>query len=71
MLRILRGLGSRALPCGCLIGLYETYANETVAIVDAKGANCNNPLHRVDASLDAHATELPAQPPNTMPTMSR
>ena len=40
MLRILRGLGSRALPCGCLVGLYETYANQTVAILDAKGADC-------------------------------
>ena len=71
MLRILRGLGSRALPCGCLVGLYETYANETVAIVDAKGANCKDRLHQVDSSLDAHLMDLPAQPPKTMPTMSR
>ena len=71
MLRILRGLGSRALPCGCLIGLYETYANETVAIVDARGVDCGDPLHRVDATLDVHVMDVPAQPPNTMPTMTR
>ena len=71
MLRILRGLGSRALPCGCLIGFYETYANETVAIVDARGANCTDNLHRVDSSIDVHVMDLLAQPPNTRPIMSR
>ena len=71
MLRILRGLGSRALACGCLVGLYETYANETVAIVDAKGDSCPDREHRVDASMKVPAMKLPAQPPRTMPTMSR
>ena len=71
MLRILRGLGSRALPCGCLVGIYETYASETVAIVDAKGAACAEPGHRVDSNIDVPAIELRGQPPNTMPTMSR
>jgi hypothetical protein len=69
MSRILRGLGSRALPCGCLIGLYETYAKETVAIVDARGISCANELHRVDANIDL--TEPTAQPPTMMPAMSR
>jgi hypothetical protein len=71
MLRILRGLGSRALPCGCLVGFYETYANETVAIVDARGAGCANSQHRVDSSLDMQLMDLPAYPPRMMPTMSR
>ena len=71
MLRILRGLGSRALACGCLVGFYETYASETVAIVDAKGAGCTDPRHRVDSNVDVPGMELPAQPPSTMPTMSR
>jgi hypothetical protein len=71
MSRILRGLGSRALPCGCLVGFYETYANETVAIVDAKGSACADAAHRVDVSLDAAMLEVRAQPPRTMPTMSR
>ena len=71
MARILRGLGSRGLPCGCLIGFYETYANETVAIVDAKGINCAEQLHRVDSSLDLRMMEPPAQPPKMMPALIR
>ena len=70
MLRILRGVGSRALPCGCLVGFYETYSNETVAVLDAKGASCSDRTHRVDASVDVSVL-LPAQPPSTMPTISR
>jgi len=71
MPRILRGLGSRALSCGCLVGLYETYASETVAIVDAKGAGCTDPQHRVDSSINVSVSEPLAQPPSTSPTMSR
>jgi hypothetical protein len=73
MLRILRGLGSRALPCGCLVGVYETYATQTVAVIDAKGSLCGDKTHRVDAAIDlsmAASTDL-AQPPSTMPTMNR
>jgi hypothetical protein len=36
-MRILRGLGSRSLPCGCLVGIYETYDNKTIEVVDARG----------------------------------
>ena len=59
------------MACGCLVGLYETYANETVAIVDATGAHCKDRLHSVDSRLDTHVMDLTAQPPNTIPTMSR
>ena len=59
------------LPCGCLVGFYETYASETVAIVDAKDASCGEPLHSVDSSVNVPAMEFPAQPPSTMPTMNR
>ena len=44
-MRILRGLSSRHLPCGCLAGVYETYDAEIVAIVDARGAHCTDPAH--------------------------
>jgi len=71
MPRILRGLGSRALPCGCLVGFYETYGSETVAIVDAKGAHCTESQHRVDSSIKIPVFEPPAQPPSTSPTMIR
>jgi hypothetical protein len=70
-LRILRGVGSRALPCGCLVGLYETYASDTVAIVDAKGSGCAEQAHCVDSSMDVGVNRLPVQAPSTMPTMIR
>ena len=44
-MRLLRGLGSRLLPCGCLAGIYETYADTTVTIIDARGEHCDNGEH--------------------------
>ena len=44
-MRILRGLSSKSLPCGCLAGLYETYDGVVVAIVDAKSTGCANLSH--------------------------
>jgi len=44
-MRILRGLSSRHLSCGCLAGVYETYDGEIVTIVDARGAHCTDPAH--------------------------
>jgi hypothetical protein len=44
-MRILRGLSSRHLSCGCLAGVYETYDGEIVAIVDARGAHCTDTAH--------------------------
>ena len=63
--RILRGLGSRALPCGCLVGLYETYNTQTVAVIDAKGALCPLPDHHVN-----QAVKLPAFDPQHTPAMA-
>jgi len=74
MLRILRGLGSRTLRCGCLVGLYETYSARTVAVIDAKSAGCGNEAHRLNADIDTQSVmglEEGAQPPSTMPTMNR
>ena len=45
-MRILRGLSSRFLPCGCLLGIYETYDSETIAVVDARSESCVHPAHR-------------------------
>jgi hypothetical protein len=45
-MRILRGLSSRCLPCGCLAGVYETYDGLIVTIIDAKGTECNDSSHR-------------------------
>jgi hypothetical protein len=46
-MRLLRGLGSRLLPCGCLAGIYETYADTTVTIIDARGEHCDHTEHTV------------------------
>ena len=55
-MRILRGLASRFLPCGCLAGIYETYEGEIVGILDARGPSCANPVH-------THGNLVPLQPP--------
>ena len=47
-MRILRGLGSQLLPCGCLVGRYETYDGATVALIDAVGARCPDRQHRLN-----------------------
>jgi hypothetical protein len=44
-MRILRGLSSRLLPCGCLAGIYETYDGVVVGILDARGQACTDPEH--------------------------
>ena len=45
MVRILRGLSSRLLACGCVAGVYETYDGQVVAIIDALGAHCRDERH--------------------------
>jgi len=44
-MRILRGLGSRLLACGCFVGVYETYSGETVEIVEERGPRCTDLSH--------------------------
>jgi hypothetical protein len=44
-MRILKGLSSRLLPCGCLAGVYETYEGEIVTILDAKAPPCGDTRH--------------------------
>lgn len=80
-MRILKGLGSRSLACGCLVGLYETYDSRTVAIIDAKGPSCAEATHRMDSPIDLDvlnsapnapdAPVAPDQPPSTIPTRNR
>ena len=41
-MRLLRGLSGRVLPCGCLVGVYETYEGEVVATIDARGKQCQS-----------------------------
>ena len=56
-MRILRGVGSRMLPCGCLVGLYEAYDTKTVALIDARGSGCLETAHRVDAAVTIDVVE--------------
>ena len=56
-MRILRGVGSRTLPCGCLVGIYETYDAKTVALIDARGSKCVDTAHSVDSAV---AIDLPS-----------
>ena len=55
-MRILRGLSSRFLPCGCLAGIYETYEGEIVSIVDARSTTCADSAH-------APGNLVPMEPP--------
>lgn len=86
-MRILKGLGSRSLGCGCLVGLYETYDSRTVAIIDARGSGCAETAHRRNSRIDLHilnaalnaagaplapdAPIAPIHPPSTIPTRNR
>ncbi len=45
-MRILRGLTSRVLSCGCVAGVYETYDGDIVVLLDDRQATCANPLHQ-------------------------
>jgi hypothetical protein len=44
-MRILKGLSSRLLACGCITGVYETYEGEIVTIIDAHGRSCPERAH--------------------------
>lgn len=61
-MRLLRGLGSRLLPCGCLTGIYETYADTTVTIIDARGEHCDNVGHTDGVEVPTeNVLQMPAQ----------
>ncbi len=61
-MRLLRGLGGRVLPCGCLVGVYETYGGETVASIDARGIGCRRSDHRLHEPMVLPASEAPSEP---------
>jgi len=45
MTRILRGLTSERLACGCVRGVYETYDGRVVAVIDVLGDRCRVSRH--------------------------
>ena len=68
-MRILRGVSSRLLPCGCLTGVYETYDGEIVVIVDARGPTCADTAH-ADGNLIPNTPPLGAGPSSVPPASS-
>ena len=44
-MRILRGLTSRVLPCGCVAGIYETYDGDVVTLLDERESTCQVSTH--------------------------
>jgi hypothetical protein len=62
-MRVLRGVAGRVLDCGCLVGVYETYAGEVVTIIDARGEQCTDPAHRERGVVGPAARKAPADAP--------
>ena len=58
-MRILRGLSSQCLPCGCLAGVYETYDRLIVMILDAKGTGCRDLSHRDGKVIPTKSSDMP------------
>jgi hypothetical protein len=44
-MRILRGLTSRLLSCGCIAGVYETYDGAVVTLLDDRHERCGDASH--------------------------
>jgi len=45
-MRILRGLTSRLLSCGCVAGIYETYDGAVVTLIDERSTRCADVSHQ-------------------------
>jgi hypothetical protein len=45
-MRILRGLTSRLLACGCVAGIYETYDGAVVTLIDERSTHCADVSHQ-------------------------
>jgi hypothetical protein len=66
-MRIRRGLGSRRLPCGCVAGIYETYRDEIVTILDAPATGCVDPDHLAGTILPTLVTDGDRSPEPSSP----
>jgi hypothetical protein len=60
-MRILRGLTSRLLPCGCIAGIYETYDGEVVTLLDEPHPACSDANHRAGTRIPGLAGS-PSEP---------
>ena len=43
------GLAGRVLPCGCLVGSYETWHGDVVEILDAHDDRCTDRAHTTNS----------------------
>jgi len=68
-MRIRRGLSSRHLRCGCVAGVYETYRDEIVLIIDAPSSTCPNPGHTAGSVIPV--STLSDLPPGSQDTSNR
>jgi hypothetical protein len=59
-MRILKGLSSRMLPCGCVAGIYETYDGLIIAVIDAIGSGCGDDRHGRGKVVPVDAAEMAA-----------
>lgn len=63
-MRLLRGLTSKLLTCGCLVGIYETYEGTVIKVIDVRGSICSCSDHRERAVLhDSMALAVGPTPP--------
>jgi hypothetical protein len=74
-MRLLRGVAGRVLPCGCLVGIYETYEGSVVATIDARGPRCPQAAHElhavvIEASVDV-GDSIPHAAADTPEPMAR
>ncbi|HET7697362.1 MAG TPA: hypothetical protein VFK57_16730 [Vicinamibacterales bacterium] len=61
-MRILRGLTSHVLPCGCVAGVYETYDGTVITLVDEREATCQIDTHENGKNIpDARRLTPPSE----------
>lgn len=70
-MRILRGLSSRRLACGCIVGLYETYDGRVTEIVDHRDPACPHPRHRPGAVVSVRDSDREFTDPADVPLTPR
>lgn len=46
-------LRSKSLECGCLLGVYATYGNRIIEVIDARGERCRAEGHQRGHLLDS------------------
>ena len=59
-MRILKGLSSKFLACGCVAGVYETYDGLIIAVIDAPGSGCHNDRHGRGKVVPVDADDAPS-----------